>query len=114
MTCCVEAGVGCSVWVCGVSCFTGHDERTSLQVEEVAAKKEQLRETVDGLQEAAAAARAPPVSADDSMLLAEDAVKTEEVERGLYVHEVSMAAAAALCKRAGGVRRATCARAGRQ
>lgn len=55
----------------------------------MAAKKEQLRETVDGLQEAAAAARAPASGNDDSMLLAEEPVKTEEVERALHVHEAS-------------------------
>jgi len=61
------------------------------QVGAIAAKKEQLRETVVGLQEAAAAARAPAANSDDSMLLADDAVKNEDVERALNVHEALLA-----------------------
>jgi hypothetical protein len=54
------------------------------QVEALTASKLQLKLTVEDLEEAAAAAR-NAATGDDSMLLAQDPVKTQDVEAALQV-----------------------------
>lgn len=61
------------------------------QLEALSAKKEQLRENVEGLNEALVAARAPGANGDDSMILAEESVKTDEVETALQLHQALLA-----------------------